>query len=442
MNKYLFTTSTQNVFFVDRTLSHKSQQLQISGWFLLDKIYPAAIRAVVRQNIKKMVFAAKPVSRPDVIRHLSISEKAMECGFEVKFLLFPQNNRVYLQFYNHGKWHTFYQSRFHNTNPLDAEQKRFNSFPSIRNAFKRKPTVSVVLPVFNAETYLKEAIESILTQQFADFECIILDDGSTDSSRMIIQDYARRDARVKAIINPENLGLVWTLNKGLSLCRGKYIARQDADDLSYSNRFTEQVNFLNDNKDAGVVGSAMEVIDEKGNTLYFYRQPETDLEIRFRLLFNSAIVHPSVMMRKSLLDNYHIYYNPTYEYAEDYDLWARLLDITKEHNLQKPLIKYRITNSGMSQSFTCKQNEIANVISTEQLRKLDPDVNFSWSQKVVMLEIYQRYLWGELNNLTADELAILPDLYSIINKFININRVTEKRFLYFRQRIHQAMPLA
>lgn len=435
----LCDTSLQNAFVVDRTLSYKSQQIQISGWFLLDKIYPAAIRAVVRQNFKKMVFAAKPVCRPDVIQHLSISEKALECGFDVKLLLFQKNNRVRLQYYHHGKWHTFFNCGFHNTKPLKAEQKRFNSFPLIRNVFNKKPTVSVILPVFNGEAHLKESIESILAQQYEDFECIILDDGSSDSSRMIIQEYARCDARIKPIINAENLGLVWTLNKGLSLCRGKYIARQDADDVSYRHRFKEQVDFFYVNRDVGVVGSAMEVIDEKGNTLYFYRLPETDPEIRFRLLFNSAFVHPSVMMRKSVLVKNHMYYNPTYAYAEDYDLWTRLLDITKEHNLLNPLIKYRITHTGQSQSFSSRQSEIANLISNQQLRKLDRNICLSCPQKVVILEIYQKYLWGELNSLTADELTILPELYLILNKFIEINRVGEKSLLNFRERIHQTM---
>jgi glycosyltransferase involved in cell wall biosynthesis len=439
MNTFLFATSIQNAFSVDQTLSLKLQQFHISGWFLLDQSHPAAIRAVVRQRIKKKVFAAKPVCRPDVIRHLSISEKAVECGFEVKILLFPQTNRIFLQFYNHGKWHTFFRYRYDNTRRLEAQPERFKSFPSIRNFFNNTPTVSVVLPVYNGEAYLKEAIESILTQQYEDFECIILDDGSTDASRIIIQDYAGCDARVKPIYNSENLGLVWTLNKGLSLCRGKYVARQDADDLSYRDRFNEQVNYLNVNRDAGVVGSAMEVIDEKGNTLYFYRLPETDPEIRFRLLFNSAIVHPSAMMRKSLLDKYHMYYNPTYEYAEDYDLWTRLLYVTKAFNLQKPLIKYRITLTGQSQSFSRRQNEIANVISNQQLKRLDPNVSLSWPQKVVMLEIYQKFFWGEWNGLTADELFILPELYSISNKFIKMYRVTEKRLLHFRERIHQTM---
>ena len=103
------------------------------------------------------------------------------------------------------------------------------------------------------------------------------------------------------------------------------------------------------------------------------------------------------------------------------------------------MIKYRITHTGLSQSFTRKQYDIANVISTEQLRKLDTNVNFSWPQKVIMLEIYRRYLWGELNSLTADEFAVLPKLYSILNKFIKINHVTEKRLLNFSVRIHRAM---
>ena len=130
-----------------------------------------------------------------------------------------------------------------------------------------KPKVSVVMAVYNGEQYLQEAIESILSQTFSDFEFIIVDDASTDCTPEIVQNYAKYDKRIRLMRNKRNLGLTKSLNRGLNVSQGIYIARQDADDLSLPKRLELQVHFLDDHIEIGALGAGVEIVDEKGSSL-------------------------------------------------------------------------------------------------------------------------------------------------------------------------------
>ena len=132
---------------------------------------------------------------------------------------------------------------------MDSQQ------PTTSNQQRTAPMVSVLMAVYNAEKYLTEAVESILVQTFADFEFLIIDDGSVDGSAAILEDYAESDERVKVIHNSENLGLTKSLNIGLKLTQGKFIARIDADDVAVPERFEKQITFMDDHPDIGVCGS-------------------------------------------------------------------------------------------------------------------------------------------------------------------------------------------
>ena len=206
------------------------------------------------------------------------------------------------------------------------------------------PLISVVLSVYNAEKYLTEAIESILNQSFRNFEFIIINDGSTDRSLEIIKSYD--DKRI-VLISRENRGLIASLNEGIEQAKGKYIARMDADDISLSNRFEEQVKFMEKNLDVGICGTAVIMFGEhmKDSPWKLARDDQT---IRTELLFSSSLAHPTVMMRRALLVENGLLYKENFVHAEDVELWIRMAEYTKFANLKMPLLKYRVVESSMS----------------------------------------------------------------------------------------------
>jgi glycosyltransferase involved in cell wall biosynthesis len=214
------------------------------------------------------------------------------------------------------------------------------------------PKISVIMPVFNAEKFIHEAIESILNQTFTDFEFIIINDGSTDKTQSIILKFD--DSRIKLYNNEFNKGLVFSLNKGIQYARGKYIARMDADDISLPDRLKLQFDYLNLNKSIGVVGSNYFYINEYGIKGNRSNLPNDHILISWMLFFCVPIAHPTVMMRASVLDFTNGYDSlivtasrEKYS-AEDYNLWIRLLDFTMIANIEEPLLLYRIHGKNVS----------------------------------------------------------------------------------------------
>ena len=203
------------------------------------------------------------------------------------------------------------------------------------------PKVSVLMPNYNGEKYLIEAIESILSQSFTNFEFIIIDDGSSDDSWKMIQNYAKKDKRIVAVKNKKNLKICKTLNKWITLAKWEYIARMDSDDISMLDRFEKQVKFLDDNPDVWIVGWTMDMIDESWSTYSKREYNLTDSEIRSKLFRYSPFCHPVVMIRKSTLDKSGWYDNQLV-YSEDYDLYFRLWMHAKFWNLTDTLIRYRM----------------------------------------------------------------------------------------------------
>ena len=168
------------------------------------------------------------------------------------------------------------------------------------------PLLSVILPVHNAEKYIFKTIQSILTQSFKDFELLIFDDGSTDSTSQIIKSIT--DQRIKLLSDGENKGYVDRLNNLLTLATGVYIARMDADDICNKNRFKKQIDFLNYNKECDVVGTYANTFYFKTFLGFLYALPTSNLQIEAYLLFDSALVHPSIMLRSQLVTNSIYFY--------------------------------------------------------------------------------------------------------------------------------------
>ncbi|MBA7489541.1 hypothetical protein ES702_00075 [subsurface metagenome] len=198
------------------------------------------------------------------------------------------------------------------------------------------PKITVVMPVYNGEKYLKEAIESILNQTFTDFEFIIINDGSTDSSFEIIQNY--EDERIKIINNEKNIGLTKSLNKALKVARSEYIARQDADDVSLPNRFERQTRYFEKYPELALVGTSIYEIDENGNTIG-KNIALTNPGIK-NLLRGNKFTHGSVMFKKKVIDRLGGY-NESLKYAQDYELWLRIAKHYEVRNLPDTLYQLR-----------------------------------------------------------------------------------------------------
>lgn len=214
--------------------------------------------------------------------------------------------------------------------------------------------ISVLMPVFNAEKYIESAILSILNQSLSNFELIIIDDGSTDKTESIISSF--NDYRIRLYKNKNNRGLAESLNWALDLAKAPIIARMDADDISTSDRFQIQYDFLQKNPDIGLVGSWIEGFGDV-NKRYTHRYPVDHDAIVASMIFENPIAHPSVMFRKAVIEKLDSAYTNRYHWVEDWELWWRFKNITKIANIPKVLLKYRITKTSVSHRHTEQQYE-------------------------------------------------------------------------------------
>jgi glycosyltransferase involved in cell wall biosynthesis len=204
-------------------------------------------------------------------------------------------------------------------------------------------SLTVLMPVYNAEKYLREAIDSILNQHFSEFEFVIINDGSTDKSEEIIRSYT--DPRIKYYKNEVNSGIVKTLNKGLDLIHSEYIVRMDSDDISLPDRLSIQKKFMDDHPEVGVSSSYYEIFGNENQIIQL--ASESDV-IKAYLIFGSQICHPAAIIRTSVLKNNNLHYSSAFPHMEDYDLWYRLKDLTNFGNIRQVLLKYRVTGENVT----------------------------------------------------------------------------------------------
>lgn len=205
--------------------------------------------------------------------------------------------------------------------------------------------LSVILAVSNGEKFIKSAIESILEQTFTDFEFIIVDDASTDATPAILEDL--EDKRLQIVINKKKKGLTASLNLGLKLAQGEYIARMDADDIALPNRFDQQIEVLEKQQDLALVGTGAELIDEEGKTIGRKHFPASFAVIKRVIMRFNPFIHPSVMIRRKVIEQIGGY-DESLDGAEDYDLFLRIVKDYKAINLPEVLLKYRIQKKSVS----------------------------------------------------------------------------------------------
>jgi glycosyltransferase involved in cell wall biosynthesis len=223
-----------------------------------------------------------------------------------------------------------------------------------------RPLISVIMAVFNEDKkMLTLSIESILNQSYKNFEFIIIDDtGVKGTIFNLISTYAKKDKRIRLIKNPQNLGLTKSLNLGLKMCTGKYIARMDGDDISDFKRLKEQKNYLEENKEVYLIGSWVKIINNSNKIISEYRLPCKYKDIRKRIMLHSQFVHPSIMFRRELIDSIG-YYNEAFRQSQDYEFLLRAVSKENCENLPKVLLFYRRQNNQITQRKWFKGKVIA-----------------------------------------------------------------------------------
>ena len=278
------------------------------------------------------------------------------------------------------------------------------------------PKVTVLMPVYNAEFYIKEAVDSILKQTFDDFEFLIFNDGSTDSSADIVRSY--NDQRITFFDSKQNKGYVHYLNYGIEIAKGEYIARMDADDISHPMRLKKQVDFMDRNPEIGVCGTWFRIIGSN----YTVKHPTDDTKIRLSLLKDSAIGHPTVILKTDLLRKHGLQYDASFVPAEDYLFWVNLSQYCKLANLPEVLLQYRVHQHQISRDRRDEQNEKAQLVRNYQIEKL---LNRHLTNEE---SIYNSLLFQRKININDD---LFPVIREWINKLITINLLNK---IYPRQK--------
>ena len=211
--------------------------------------------------------------------------------------------------------------------------------------------VSVIMPVYNGEKYIKYSIESILNQTFSDFELIIIDDGSVDDTEKIIKSYS--DSRIK-YFKKENSGITDSLNLALEKSQGEFIARMDADDISEPNRLERQLKFFEQNPEIVLCGSFAKIINENNEDFgEFNKIPLNWSDIKIECILHNPFIHSSVMFRRDLV-NVVGGYNKKYWHTEDYELWTRIVNKYPCKNIPEFLLKYRISGNQITKKHNLK----------------------------------------------------------------------------------------
>ena len=276
----------------------------------------------------------------------------------------------------------------------------------------KEPLVSVIMPVYNTPCeYLVEAVQSILNQSYKNFELIIIDDGSDSKTKAVLKSF--NDKRIVLLENEKNRGLVYTRNCGLDNARGAYIACMDSDDSAYKHRFRKQVEFLENNPEIGVLGTAFSFFQKREEDIF---QPTDDENIR-KLIISaiSPLANPTVMMRASAIQG--VRYNTDYPFAEDLAFWVELLDKTKFANLSEILLKYRWFGGNVSKKHTVLQS-----LDTQKLMFLNLK-RFCDLDTQKQLAIIEKIKAGE--SITGKEFKLLFEFssqYELNRQFVRTAR--------------------
>lgn len=257
--------------------------------------------------------------------------------------------------------------------------------------------VSVIIPCYNAEKYLRESVESIMNQSYVNLEIICIDDCSTDDTLAILEKLASKDARVKVLHNSKNMKIASSLNRGLEYSTGEYIARMDADDIALPDRIEKQVNYLEKNKETDICGTWCEKIDSEGKHIGKIIYPLLHNDLKVMLLFNSCFAHPTIMFRRAIYLSVGGYKDIMP--VEDLEYWIRIVKSKRLANIPEILLKYRIHGNNVTKTHTSEK-----LGKLSELLKVHPDFFLSRNAHWYNL----RFLLSNWNERTSEK-----DLFSI-----------------------------
>ena len=277
------------------------------------------------------------------------------------------------------------------------------------------------MPVYNAASFLNEAIESILNQTFSKFEFLIINDGSTDNSEDIILTY--NDPRIKYVKNESNIKLIATLNKGIDIAKGKYIARMDADDISMPNRIKKQYDYLEKNIEIAAVSTWFSTFSSNNEATSCYALKHE--EIKFKQLYNIQICHGASMIRKSTLEKHNLKFDDSYVHAEDYDFFTRLSNISKLANIDYFGYKVRDHENEISKLYSNIQTENSTRVIKREFNKLGYDIND------LQIDTFRKLNHFEYNTITesfkeVENLLMKLIEHNEVNNYINKKYLKEK----------------
>lgn len=269
------------------------------------------------------------------------------------------------------------------------------------------PAVSVIMPVYNGERFLRTAVDSVLAQTFGDWELIVIDDASTDSTPEILAAY--RDPRIQVLHNERNKHTAASLNRGIAAACGRYIANLDADDVFLPGRLAEQVRHLETHPGVVLVASAAHLIDEHGARVGLHPGGLNDCELKFTFVSRNPVIHSTVLFRAEAAGQLHGYSeDPGYSTVSDYEFWSRFAFRGKAHVLPQPLAEYRIHPSSMSAVHHNNQElQSESITRAFVVRALRREVDDRWWQA------WRRFNWtkaGETVYFESDEAKLLSEL--------------------------------
>lgn len=292
-----------------------------------------------------------------------------------------------------------------------------------------QPLISVIIPVFNAEQYIKLALDSICKQTYKNLEIIVIDDGSSDQSKAVIEKY--EDHRIR-FISRENRGLIYTLNEAINISTGEYIARMDADDISAKERLEKQLQFLRNNNDVGVVFTGIEYISETGVVIRSKISKTTRKIDPVELLFGCPLCHPTAMFDMTKLSKRDIHYDSNYHLAEDFELWTRLISITQIGLLNEVFFSYRIHSASITTQNGSKQRLVA-------IRAINKNLATSASNSVSssLSTIYNNHLGNESAFKTIFSVLLVGLKLKSINSDFSLKKYLTKSYYLVRNKFSQ-----
>ena len=293
---------------------------------------------------------------------------------------------------------------------------------------KDNPHITVILPFYNAENTINRAIESICNQSFTNFECILINNNSTDKSEHIANQWVKIDTRFK-LINESQQGVMFASNTGAKIAKGKYIARMDADDWSFPNRLKDQAYFLDNNTELGAVSGLVEYIPHKSNTQGFIRyvhwinSVKSAHDISVKQFIEAPIVNPSAMWRKEIGEQYGLYKDG--DFPEDYEMWLRWLNRgVKIQKIDKEVIQWYDSESRLTRTHKIYSDSAFYQIKTQYLALWLKHNNIHYPKVVV---------WGA--SKTSRQHAVLLEKNNIeIQYYIDTKRTRQlpKRTVFYK----------